>query len=247
MQRILMALLAVVAAQTAFGEEYLADHPYSEEECIECHQRASTLLVDDHRQGRHGSTGVGCSDCHGSTHSGALERSRTNRICTQCHTGAELVSFETSKHGVILKLEESRWDLSTPFVTSTVRTPGCAYCHLYAGDHAMKPRADGDPLLCGRCHSSRYLKTLATSGAAMEEIGTMKVVEAKGLLKSRGKRVPQGEQKKLLDSLNKHRQNLHLGVVHQSPDFQWWHGQPALDGDLIRIRSKIVEYIKSSN
>jgi hypothetical protein len=30
-------------------------------------------------------------------------------------------------------------------------------------------------------------------------------------------------------------------VGHQSPDYQWWHGQPALDGDLIRIRDAMDE------
>ncbi len=247
MQRILMLLLMATLSQPLLGEEFLPHRIYSEQECIDCHQKVSTAIVDDLRQGRHGSTGVGCSDCHGGTHSGALVLSRTNRSCTECHRGAERVSYESSKHGVILGLEESRWNLEKPFATSTVRTPGCGYCHLHGGDHAMAPRADGDPSLCGRCHSSRYLKTLASSGSAMEEIGTMKVVEARELLKWKGERIPQEKQKKLLDSVTKHRQNLHLGVVHHSPDFQWWHGQPALDGDLIRIRSKIVEYSNVSN
>jgi len=38
-----------------------------------------------------------------------------------------------------------------------------------------------------------------------------------------------------------HLKNVRLGVGHQSPDYQWWHGQPALDGDLIRIRDRIAE------
>lgn len=35
--------------------------------------------------------------------------------------------------------------------------------------------------------------------------------------------------------------NVYFGVGHQSPDYQWWHGQPALDGDLLRIKGAVSE------
>jgi len=38
-----------------------------------------------------------------------------------------------------------------------------------------------------------------------------------------------------------HLKNVYLGVGHQSPDYQWWHGQPALDGDLLRIKGALGE------
>ena len=38
-----------------------------------------------------------------------------------------------------------------------------------------------------------------------------------------------------------HLKNVYLGVGHQSPDYQWWHGQPALDGDLLRIKGTVGE------
>ncbi|MBC8519940.1 MAG: cytochrome c3 family protein [Gammaproteobacteria bacterium] len=242
MRYLWFALWMVWTSTQAVSEEFLLDKVYGEQECVECHHKVSAKIVNTHRQGRHGSGSVGCSDCHGSSHSDSLARSRANQSCTQCHTGVEQRSYETSKHGVILTLEESSWDLTKPLATVSVRTPGCAYCHLSDGDHAMEPKADGDPKICGKCHSTRYLKTLASSGEAMEEVGEMKVLEAKWLLKWKGGDLPQQEQKELLDSVKRHRHNLRLGVVHHSPDFQWWHGQPALDGDFIRIRSKILEY-----
>lgn len=243
MRYLWLMLWMILTPLQVVAEEFLLDKVYSEQECVECHQRVSAKIVDDNRQGRHGpGSVVGCSDCHGDTHNGSLVRSRTNQSCTQCHSGVEQRSYETSKHGVILALEESSWDLTKPLATASVRTPGCAYCHLADGEHAMEPRADGDPNICGKCHSSRYLKTLSSSGREMMKIGVMKVIEAKELLKWKGEMVPEREQKRLLESVEKHRQNLHLGIVHHSPDFQWWHGQPALDGDLIRIRSKILEY-----
>ncbi|MCK5263266.1 MAG: hypothetical protein KAJ92_06240, partial [Gammaproteobacteria bacterium] len=41
--------------------------------------------------------------------------------------------------------------------------------------------------------------------------------------------------------MQQHLINVSLGAGHQSPDYQWWHGQPALDGDLLRIKGFISE------
>ena len=43
-----------------------------------------------------------------------------------------------------------------------------------------------------------------------------------------------------LASVARHLANVRLGAGHQSPDYQWWHGQPALDGDLIRLREVVA-------
>jgi len=43
-----------------------------------------------------------------------------------------------------------------------------------------------------------------------------------------------------------HLKNLYLGIGHQSPDYQWWHGQPALDGDLLRIKGAVGELYRKS-
>ena len=91
------------------------------------------------------------------------------------------------------------------------------------------------------CHSQRYVRALIESGDRLMDIGRMKQREAETLL----------EQAQNLDSsdaaakelgvlrlkMEKHLHNVSLGVGHQSPDYQWWHGQPALDGDLIRIKA----------
>ncbi len=47
--------------------------------------------------------------------------------------------------------------------------------------------------------------------------------------------------KKQFTKMQQHLNNVYLGVVHQSPDYQWWHGQPALDGDLIKIKGLISD------
>ena len=40
---------------------------------------------------------------------------------------------------------------------------------------------------------------------------------------------------------SQHLKNVWLGIGHQSPDYQWWHGQPALDGDLLHIKGALGE------
>jgi predicted DNA-binding protein (UPF0278 family) len=38
---------------------------------------------------------------------------------------------------------------------------------------------------------------------------------------------------------------LRLGLAHQSPDYQWWLGQAALDGSLLRIKGALGEARRS--
>jgi hypothetical protein len=47
------------------------------------------------------------------------------------------------------------------------------------------------------------------------------------------------EASRLLSQMQAHVTNVRLGVAHQSPDYQWWHGHPALDGDLLRIKGEL--------
>ncbi len=54
-------------------------------------------------------------------------------------------------------------------------------------------------------------------------------------------------QKLLKNMVGKHLRNVRLGVFHQSPDHQWWHGQPALDGDLLRIKGYYGRLLRLRN
>ena len=76
----------------------------------------------------------------------------------------------------------------------------------------------------------------------MVEIGRMKLREAEALVKAAGKTYPEDALipvRKRLEAMRAHLRNVRLGVGHQSPDYQWWHGHPALDGDLLRIKGLI--------
>jgi hypothetical protein len=93
--------------------------------------------------------------------------------------------------------------------------------------------------ICSGCHSPRYVREQFASGERQLAIADLKLTEGEALISSVVEVKPD-MLSKLQQDLIRHRQNVLLGVGHQSPDYQWWHGQPALDGDLIRIRDALT-------
>ena len=104
--------------------------------------------------------------------------------------------------------------------------------------------------VCFNCHSLRYIKRLFENGESMLAIAQKKVDEAQQLL---DQLTSQYTDKKLttirkqFKRMKKHYHNVYLGIAHQSPDYQWWHGQPALDGDLINIKAMISDLQRREN
>ena len=99
--------------------------------------------------------------------------------------------------------------------------------------------------VCQYCHSPRYITRLFDNGEQMLAIGRMKVREAAAVIAQAEGEFTAEELATALEHLVKmqslHLKNVYLGVGHQSPDYQWWHGQPALDGDLLRIKGAVGE------
>jgi hypothetical protein len=84
----------------------------------------------------------------------------------------------------------------------------------------------------------------------MLEIARKKIREANALIEQAGKVFSDAElvpARNQFEKMQHHLKNVHLGVGHQSPDYQWWHGQPALDGDLLRIKDSIGELHRFRN
>lgn len=156
--------------------------------------------------------------------------------CIACHgpNSPEVEGWRLSKHGVLAR------------ISSPGRAPGCVDCH---GAEAHRP-ANPDAMreTCGKCHSPRYLETLAANGRRMVAVGEMKQREALALLAQARRQFP-AERLKAMEEhdhhLQKHLRNIRLGVGHQSPDHQWWHGHPALDGDLLRLKGAYDELIRT--
>jgi len=240
--------------------------------CLECHRVRDSQLVAAWRSSAHARTEqpVNCVACHGNNHKNAAIRARRDVTCIHCHGGAKapvVHSYTTSKHGVLTRLQHD--SLDRPLASANYRAPGCAYCHMHAGNHDInaivrvwKPEADTTPAeldrvqsatraVCQDCHAPRYVSRLFLNGERMLNIGRMKVREAAAILERAGKEADKAElntaHKQFEKMRSKHLKNLYLGVAHQSPDYQWWHGHPALDGDLLRIKGELGRLRRMKN
>lgn len=234
-----------VAADPALADEQVPPGPFTEIECITCHTERDPDLIRQWRESSHSTaSGVSCNSCHGDRHKGSGIKARKDQSCTGCHEGPASHSYATSKHGVITRLEEARQDWRQPLQRGNYRAPGCSFCHLHDGDHGNTMAPDRGPevgqWICAGCHSPRYIREQFANGKCQLDIADLKLSEGEALIASADNEQPD-TLLKLRQSLSHHRQNVLLGVGHQSPDYQWWHGQPALDGDLIRIRDAISE------
>jgi hypothetical protein len=213
--------------------------PFVQAECLGCHTARDPTLVEQWRTGPH-SGRADCVACHGGRH-GALATTRADAACTGCHAGAVAHSYATSKHGVLTRI--GRPDRTLPLRRGNYRAPGCAYCHLHDrnhGDALDRGRDEGGALVvCGACHAPRFVSEQLAAGDRLTAIARLKVEEAESVAARHraGPAAVAGE----LASVAQHLTNVRLGAGHQSPDYQWWHGQPALDGDLIRIRDAVAQ------
>ena len=240
---LLLGILCL-ATHPILADETVPPGPFTETECITCHTERNPELIRQWREGPHSTaSGVGCNSCHGSHHEESAIRARKDRSCSGCHEGPASHSYATSKHGVINRLEEARQDWRQPLQRGRYRAPGCSYCHLHDGDHGdtMAP-ARGPEVrqwICAGCHSPRYVREQFANGKRQLDIADLKLTEGETLISS-AIDVEPDVLSKLRQDLIHHRQNVLLGIGHQSPDYQWWHGQPALDGDIIRIRDALT-------
>jgi len=260
------ASIAVAAAPAPAGT-------FENSACLACHQQHSAELVAAWQQSVHAQTETlaSCVDCHGDTHDKAAARARQDGACVECHGGADspvVHSYTTSKHGVLVRLEQDEWDWDRPLELANYRAPGCSYCHMHKGNHnvsasvrvwnameeidaAERERVqDAMRAVCQECHSPRYITRLLDNGERMLAIGRMKVDEAAAVIKQAEEEFTGSElaaaREQFARMQSLHLKNVYLGVGHQSPDYQWWHGQPALDGDLLRIKGIVGELYRSS-
>ncbi|MBF0181382.1 MAG: hypothetical protein HQM03_15270 [Magnetococcales bacterium] len=207
------------------------------EECLSCHRQRDPLLTAAWEKSRHARAELPCESCHGTAHDGGMAaRARRDQACVSACHAQEHGSHALSKHGVIAVLEGERMDFNLPLKEGNQRAPTCAYCHMHDNAHDMTSVARDRP--CRDCHSPRFVETWFASGDNMVEIGRMKLREAEAV--AAGSADP--EVGRLLHGMRDlHLRNVRLGVGHASPDDQWWHGHPALDGDLLRIKSLVGE------
>ena len=239
--------------------------------CMQCHKKLNSRLIKDWQNSAHATENavVNCVGCHGQLHKNMVAKSRRDEICIDCHGGKKdpvVHSYSTSKHGTLMQIEKDTYDWNQSFELANYRVPGCGYCHMHRKNHNVSstvrdnlmsdPRVeqvqDKTRAVCQDCHSSRYITQLLSNGESMLEIARKKVREANVLIEQAENIFSNADLesvKKYQEKMQYHLKNVYLGVGHQSPDYQWWHGQPALDGDLLRIKDSIGELqrLKKSN
>lgn len=236
---------------------------FENKQCIQCHQTTEEKLVDDWRSSIHAKSTpiVDCVSCHGNEHDKEKLNARRDSTCIECHGGGQdpvVHSYASSKHGVLMRIEDNQQDWTQSLSMANYRMPGCSYCHMHSGSHHVDASVRKNPAedtlseavqnyvrtVCQDCHSPRYITRLLENGEAMLEIARKKIREADALIA-----MASGEfsEETLLsvrsqrNTMQQHLINVYLGAGHQSPDYQWWHGQPALDGDLLRIKGAISD------
>lgn len=257
--RMLFSMLSLLT-MSAMAAEPMITGKFKNDECISCHETHHPTLIDQWRSGPHGSAEVAidCVACHGKDHQQSAIKARQDSSCNYCHggeKGAVSHSYSTSKHGIIASLEAIEYDWSKPLTTESYRAPGCAFCHLSQGHNASKfiaKEKTGTDIqeasqqrhwLCQQCHSPRYIRELESNGRKMLAVGEMKLREAAAVVASAQKEFATdqlSEIEALYHSMESETMTaLRAGIAHQSPDYQWWHGHPALDGKLLRIKGEL--------
>jgi len=264
-KKLICILLLYIVTENVFSTEKIPSSTIALENsaCIECHGKQSGDIVKNWQNSAHAATKpvVNCISCHGNLHKGLASKARRDESCIRCHGGEKdpvVHSYSSSKHGTLMRLEENSYNWNKSFELANYRAPGCGYCHMHKNNHNVSTTVRHDLMneletesvqdktraVCQDCHSPRYITHLFSNGESMLEIGRKKVREADHFIEQAAKEFSDAELthvKKQLKKMQQHLKNVYLGAGHQSPDYQWWHGQPALDGDLLRIKDGLGE------
>ena len=146
-----------------------------------------------------------CDSCH-TRHRFNPEEAKRSEACQVCHMGpdhSEWECYQSSLHGIIANMEGDSWDWSKPLKDGNYRTPTCAYCHMYDGNHnaikntvfgdmgitevdrgldKYKEQRDGWISICDDCHSPRFAAAYLRDADEAVRISHKKVREAKSVI-----------------------------------------------------------------
>ncbi len=117
----------------------------SGETCVQCHERVTPRVTDEHKSGVHYKVGVNCESCHGTNHS-AMMIVTGKKVCIKCHQD-QTKEMLASKHA---NSWQNAWrNARYEVLPKSMRQQGCARCHdISYGMYEVKD------VRCDYCHTS---------------------------------------------------------------------------------------------
>jgi hydroxylamine dehydrogenase len=145
--------------------------------CIECHEKATPGVVQQHLEGKMSKVGVDCSTCHGLEHNKAddskMAKMPTPETCVGCHQ-KQVEQFRAGKHNIAWIASSSMPMMGhQPSAVAGGDYKGCSSCHKVGvksdeekgqyryGNaqcdachtrHSFKKSEAQDPRACQTCH-----------------------------------------------------------------------------------------------
>jgi hydroxylamine dehydrogenase len=101
--------------------------------CIDCHQKVTPGVVQQHLEGKMGKKGIDCSACHGSEHNkmddAGLAKMPTPETCAGCHE-KQAGQFKAGKHNLAWVASSSMPMMGhQPKAVAGEGYKGCSSCH----------------------------------------------------------------------------------------------------------------------
>jgi cytochrome c553 len=131
--------------------------------CVECHQKVTPGVVQQHLEGKMGKKGIDCSACHGSEHNkmndANLAKMPTPETCAGCHN-KQADQFKAGKHNLAWVASSSMPMMGhQPKAVAGEGYKGCSSCHkIGAKSGAEKSQIRYGHAQCDSCHTRHSFK-----------------------------------------------------------------------------------------
>ncbi len=131
--------------------------------CVDCHQKVTPGIVQQHLEGKMGKKGIDCSACHGSAHNkmddAGLAKMPTPETCAACHN-KQAEQFKAGKHNLAWIASSSMPMMGhQPKAVAGEGYKGCSSCHkIGAKPDTEKSQIRYGHAQCDSCHTRHSFK-----------------------------------------------------------------------------------------
>ncbi|HSQ78348.1 MAG TPA: multiheme c-type cytochrome [Nitrospirota bacterium] len=131
--------------------------------CVECHEKVTPGILQQHQEGKMGQKGIDCSACHGSAHMKSddanLAKMPTPETCAGCHK-QQADQFKAGKHNLAWIASSSMPMMGhQPRAVAGEGYKGCSSCHkIGAKPEGEKATMRYGHAQCDSCHTRHSFK-----------------------------------------------------------------------------------------